>query len=153
MFSFSSFRFLLVFVILTSTLSINSQKRIVKGNNIQKMSNSFMDNISDELYKITNYVESDGSFHIKSEINTNEAEVLKSLGATDDFDFKFKRTSKSYIDSEVTYKFYEQYYKNLLVDGGGYLTTMKNSKLVKFAPNLYLDLNISIQPSLFDSEL
>ncbi|MBK7809247.1 MAG: right-handed parallel beta-helix repeat-containing protein [Saprospiraceae bacterium] len=138
-------------------ISVNSeivgQNRIAKADFLNKSANLFMDNVSADIYSIAERIEPDGSFKIKNDSEPTKEEILKILGLTNDYTFELKRENNSYLDTQLKYKYYQQFYKNIRVEGGGFLIAEKGDKILKCSPNLYTEINLDPNPTIMDNDI
>jgi hypothetical protein len=143
---------LLVLFLLIQSYSV-SQTRIDKADFLNKSANSFMENVPNDIYSIVDRIEPDGSLKIKSDNLLSQEEILSVLGISNEHSFELTRENESYISSDIKYKYYQQYYKSIKVEGGGYLVTEKSGKIFKFSPNLYTNIDLDTNPCVVDSDI
>lgn len=136
-------------------ISSLNPKKVMKEDFMGTKVNKFMDEIPPKLYSYTNKIESDGSFEINPEISCTAYQILADLGNSDDISFKLARQKRSFTDKNVTYEYYQQYYKGIKLEGGGYLVKIENGRISRFSPNLYSspEDNFVTIPSIFENQI
>lgn len=133
--------------------SLPKPEMVTRQHFMNKQSNVFMDKIPKDLYKYTNKIEGDGSLKFNDNAMISSKDILKILGFSDEYTFQLRRENKSYVNAEITYQFYQQYYNGIKVEGGGYLITLKNNNIIKFSPNLFKIENLIITAKISEDKL
>jgi hypothetical protein len=71
--------------------------------------------------------------------------------------FTLERETKSFFD-DTKYQYYQQYYKGILVDGGGYSKNIPTDTdpclaVLAFSANIAYDINLDVVPNISESKL
>jgi len=145
----TKFRFLLVLIGIGSfTFSWSQQSSHQYGS---KNRNVYNLKEMPEIQKITERYYESGSLKISESAKINDREIAKFLKPDKNVTFELQRERKSRFEKDVVYRRYQQFYKGVKVDGGGY--TVKVSTHDKFphqlellTPSIYYNLNVNVEP-------
>lgn len=132
-----------------SSFEVNKEKQ-----NLIKSENNYLENRNECLRVLPFGLEScvkniyqDGTYVLKSSNQLNLKSLICFLNISDDYTFKESRSSISRINKERIYKFYQQYYKGVLIEGAGFTTLIdiNSGKIVEFSPSIISNLNFDIK--------
>ncbi|HRO09303.1 MAG TPA: M4 family metallopeptidase [Saprospiraceae bacterium] len=129
-------------------LSAFGQNRVQKAEFIHEDANSFMKNVPSPLKDIADKIDADGTIHIKHDRYVTEKDILQLLSIKPEFSFSKKRENTSYLNAQKKYKYYQQFYKGIRVESGGYLIAEDTGKVSLFSPNLFTDIETDTTPEI-----
>lgn len=129
-------------------LSTFGQNRVRQADFIHKDANSYMKNVPLPLMDIADKIDSDATIHIKDDRLVKQSDILQCLNISPEYSFSMKRESTSFLNTQKQYKYYQQYYKGVRVESGGYLITEDTGKISHFSPNLFLDIELNTSPEI-----
>ncbi len=86
-----------------------------------------------------------------------EKDLLSSIGLDKESSFTNTHEATSMLNEEVTTKRFEQYYKGIKVNGGGYALYLNKrsgtERVSSFTPYIFYDIDVNITPKIGDSEI
>ena len=95
-----------------------------------------------------------GSILLKQNINVTENELLQNLKVEKLVTFSLQRETESRFDKSIIFRRYQQFYKGVEIDGGGYTVKLHrnsakgHSGLQLFSPNIYYNISVNTSPTV-----
>ncbi|TVQ51524.1 MAG: hypothetical protein EA362_00180, partial [Saprospirales bacterium] len=151
-------KLLLFYITICFFINLNfnySQIILERTAELDSNANVFMYDVPIELNSLSSKFHLDGTIQIKESYNANQDTILGYLNLDTQTSFVLSRVRPSRFEENVTFTFFQQYYDNIEVEGGGYTIKEDTStgKLIHFIPHIYCNINISTTPTYTESQV
>lgn len=106
-----------------------------------------------EIQKIAERYYESGSVKIAASAKIDDMGITRFLRVDKNVTFVLERERKSRFEKDVVYRRYQQFYKGVKVDGGGYTVKVSvkqdsQETLELLTPNVYYHLHINVEPTI-----